>query len=414
MSEVQRPARIFYGWVIVGLTFITQFVTMGLAYYSLGVYIKPLSESLAVDRVDIAWAVSIQAIVAAVISPLAGRWYAQYSTRTLLMIGTALLAGGFVLLSQITNVWQLYLLFGGVVGIALVLLGVIPSNMLLANWFVARRGTAMGISQFGITISATVLVPVVTWIVLNYDWQTAFAACGIGAFIILTPLILRFAVRMPQDIGLHADGALHSPPVPDTSQHEQWTLRRALRNRDIWAMTMAVGPCYFGIAAIVLSLPAHVTDLGISALDAASVVAVTTFMGALAKPLFGTLSDFVSPRLALAVSILLQFIGVGMLLPADNLLLLSAAGACFGLGYGAVAPLWSMLLSKRFGTHTFAQVMGANMAMLMPFNIGGLPLTNYIFKITGSYLPAFAILLAGYVIAAIALSRFRTTAAEAV
>ena len=122
-----------------------------------------------------------------------------------------------------------------------------------------------------------------------------------------------------------------------------------------------------------------------------------------------------------------------MLLPADNLLLLSAAGACFGLGYGAVAPLWSMLLSKRFGTHTFAQVMGANMAMLMPFNIGGLPLTNYIFKITGSYLPAFAILLVGYVIAAIAgaadqrarrdherviaaiaLSRFRTTAVEAV
>ena len=61
------------------------------------------------------------------------------------------LMAGFLLLSQITSLWQLYLLYGGLVGVGMVFLGTIPANMLLANWFAERRGTAMGISQFGIT-----------------------------------------------------------------------------------------------------------------------------------------------------------------------------------------------------------------------------------------------------------------------
>lgn len=403
-------SHLFYGWIIVAFTFVLQFVSIGLAYYSLSVYLKPLSEALNADRFEIALAMSIQSIVVALLSPVAGRLYATRSIKLLLLTGTAAMASGLLLLSQITAVWQLYLLFGGVMGVGLVLLGVIPCNMLLANWFHRRRGTAMGISQFGITISATVLVPLVTWVLLQYGWETAFAVCGLGALIVLTPLILTMAVRSPEERNLFPDGASEPPEELVSDQDHDWTTLRAIKHRDVWALTLVVGPCYLGIAAVVLSLPSHITDIGISAMDAAGVVAVTTLLGAIAKPLFGTLSDFFNKKLVLASSVALQFAGVSVLLVADDLTTLNIAGACFGLGYGGVATLWSVMLSVRFGRAAFAKVMGANMPMLLPFNIFGLPLAAYVYESAGSYIPAFTGLLGGYVVAWIALALFRMEA----
>jgi hypothetical protein len=82
---------------------------------------------------------------------------------------------------------------------------------------------------------------------------------------------------------------------------------------------------------------------------------------------------------------------------------LSLSGALFGLGYGGIAPLWSLLLVERFGLADFAQVMGAAMPLTMPFSLIGLPLTTFVFEVTGSYTPAFTFLLIGYAVAAVSL-----------
>ena len=231
--DMARPP-LFYGWIIVAFTFVLQFVCMGLAYYAFGVYLKPMTEVLDTDRFYVALTLSIQSVFVAVLSPLAGRFFARFDVRWLLTLGVGALTAGFLLLSQISALWQLYVLYGGLVGLGLVLLGTIPSNMLLANWFAQRRGTAMGISQFGITISATVLVPVVTWLLLSYGWQISFIVCGIGAAVLLLPAIWLFAVRSPEDMGLHPDGRA-APLAPEPFDAVEWTwtvpsLRRCPRH----------------------------------------------------------------------------------------------------------------------------------------------------------------------------------------
>ena len=397
----------FYaGWMIVGFTFVVQFVAVGLCYYAFGAYLKPLAEALDADRFAIALTLSIQSIVVAVLSPIAGRMLSQYSIRLVMFIGVASLAIGFLLLSQITAVWQLYILFGGVVAIGMVALGTIPCNTLLANWFEKRRGTAMGISQFGITISATVIVPGVTWVIYNYDWQTSFIVCGLAAVVILVPTIWRFAIMTPEEVGLHPDGA-PTPSATAAEVAEQWSFARALKTRDIWLVTLIIGPCFMGIASVVLALPSHAIDLGLEPVQGASIVAFTTLLGAIAKPLFGTLADHVPKRAAVALAVALQAAGVATLISVDSYLGLVVAGCLFGLGYGGIAPLWSVMLATQFGRASFAQVMGANMPLLMPFNILGLPLTAWVFETTGSYIPAFTGLLGGYVVVAIALATFR-------
>lgn len=396
----------FYGWIIVAFTFVLQFVAMGLSYYAFGVYLKPMTEVLDTDRFYVALTLSFQSILVAVLSPVAGRAFARLDVRWLLTLGTASLMAGFLLLSQITSLWQLYFLFGGLVGIGLVLLGTIPCNMLLANWFAQRRGTAMGISQFGITISATVLVPVVTWLMLTYGWQMSFIVCGIGAAVLLLPIIWLFAIRGPEDVGLHPDGRA-TPLAPEPFDGVQWTVVRALGNRDFWFIALTMGPCFMGIASVVLAMPSHATDLGLTAMQASSVVAVTTFMGALAKPTFGMLADHFNQRVVVASAILLQAFGVAVLLFATDQMTLSAGGFLFGLGYGGMAPLWSVLIAERFGRAAFASAMGAMMPMIMPFNIVGLPLATLIFDTTGSYLPVFYVHLVGYLFALLAVLMLR-------
>ena len=91
--------RLFYGWIIVGFTFIVQFVTIGLCYYAFSVYLKPLSENLGVDRFEISLALSIQVIVVGLLSPVAGRLFAQKPLKPLLFLGAGCLATSFLGLS---------------------------------------------------------------------------------------------------------------------------------------------------------------------------------------------------------------------------------------------------------------------------------------------------------------------------
>ena len=94
-------------------------------------------------------------------------------------------------------------------------------------------------------------------------------------------------------------------------------------------------------------------------------VSVTTVCGAFAKPGFGILTDYFNTRLVFGFSILFQFVGLLILVNSVSLTGLMVGGGLFGLGYGAVSPLWAILLADLFGRESFAQVMGAMMPLTM-------------------------------------------------
>jgi len=392
------------GWSVVASTGTAQFVSIGIGYYTFGVYLKPLAEALGENRFWISLALSMQTLLMALLGPFVGRLLSEYSIRALMSSGALMLAAGLLICSQATSLWHLYLGFGVVVSVGVILTGNLPCNVILANWFKRRRGMAIGTSQFGLTISGAVLVPLAAFIVVNYGWRTSFVVFALIAPVVLLPLIWKFAIRSPEDVGLYPDGDETPPdPEPHAAGAVDWSFRKAVRVGDIWLISLIAGPCYMAVAAVVIALPSHGTDLGLTPLQASTPVLVTTLFGAIAKPLVGALSDILSKRLVVAVAIALQVLGIGLLLTADDVMTLSIAGGLFGLGYGGIAPLWSLLLAQRFGLTDFARVMGAAMPLTMPFSLIGLPLTTFVYETSGSYLPAFGFLLVGYVVAGASL-----------
>lgn len=286
--------------------------------------------------------------------------------------------------------------------------GPLPNNALLANWFVKRRGTAMGISQFGLTISGTILVPAATWLILEFGWRTTVQLMSVTVPLILLPLIFFMVIKTPEERGLLPDGASSADSDPEAGvDRELWTMGRAARDRRIWLLTLIIGPSFMSITAILLSIHSHATDLGLTAMQASSVVAAMTFSGAIAKPLFGMIADYYNKRLVMAASLLLQIAGVTCIIFMQDYLGLIFAGMVFGLGFGAVMPLWSILLGAMFGRRAFARIMGFMAPLILPFTLLGFPYTTFVFERTGSYLPAYTTLIGAFVVAAVALMFLR-------
>ena len=401
--------RFFFGWAIVGFTFAANFLSAGALFYSFSALLKPLAEALNADRFPISIALSLQLAIGALAGPWVGRRVAERSIRALMMAGAALALLGFLAMSQARSIWHLYLSFSLVLGVAGALLGAVPNNTLLANWFDRRRGLALGISGFGLSLSGTAIVPLTSWLVLEYGWRVAVSSFGLVICMVLVPLAWRFAIKQPQDLGMQPDNADPAPPAPagPLSDASQWRMARALRDRRIWHLVGIVGPSYMGIGAVIQTLHSHITDLGLSAMQASSAVAITTLAAAVAKPLFGLLADCINKRLALAISLACQIAGLTLVLFAGSQASLMAAGLVFGLGYGAVNPLWSVLLIAMFGRQAFPRAMGTTNPLIMPFIIAGFPFSAYLFDISGSYASAFWTMLAGFGLALALLALLR-------
>ena len=162
-----------------------------------------------------------------------------------------------------------------------------------------------------------------------------------------------------------------------------------------------------GISAVLLSLHSHLTDSGLSAMRASSVVAAMTFAGAVAKPLFGILSDYLSKQWVTFASIVFMFLGVAGIITSTHFTFVLLAAASFGLGYGAQMPLFNILIATLFGQRSFARMVGIMGPIMLPFNLLGLPLSTLTYETFGSYSPAYAVILALYVVAAVALFGLR-------
>ena len=412
-ASIPRRRGYFFGWNVIGFSLVAQFLTMGTLFYAFGPLLKPLSEALDASRFEISLALSIQSLVAALAGPWVGRVVAERSIRALMLAGAGLLLLGFLGMGQVRNVWQLYLTYGLVLGFAMAFAGPIPTNTLLANWFDRHRGTAFGIAGIGISASGTVVIPVTSWMVLEYGWREAVSSFGIVAFVALAPLVWFFAVKRPEDRGLLPDNAEPAvEPEPDPGAQypasaRYWSFGRAIRDRRIWHLVLIVGTSFLGIGGVLLALHSHMTDIGLSPMQAASVMAVLTFMAALAKPLFGVAADHLNKRLTMAISLCCQIVGVALIMVVDTQFALTLSAVVFGLGYGAVSPLWSVLLSAMFGREAFARVLGVMSPLTTPFMLAGMPFTTFVYETTGSYLPAFGVLIGGFIVSLVALSMLR-------
>jgi MFS family permease len=146
LTSARSSSRVFYGWRIVAVCFITHCLNVGTVFYAFGVFFRPLSAEFGWTRAATSWGFSLAAVLGAFYAILIGRLVDRHGPRPVQLFGVALLGIGFLVLAATRSLAQFYLAMALPVALGSAALGPVSSNTAVARWFVKNRGTALGIS----------------------------------------------------------------------------------------------------------------------------------------------------------------------------------------------------------------------------------------------------------------------------
>ena len=235
-----QRARIFYGWVIVGVTFVTMAIGVN-ARTAFSLLFSPILDEFGWDRGVTAGAFSFGFLVSAAMSPMIGRLMDRYGPRLVMEMGVLLMAGGLLLAPLTSQPWHLYLTIGVLVGGGSICLGYSGQSLFLPNWFIRKRGLAIGIAFAGVGIGSVTVLPWFQSMIEGAGWRIACVSLGIVVLLVLAPINLLLRKR-PEDMGLKPDGdefqdAANAPlsnVVDQAWASVDWTLARAIRTARFW------------------------------------------------------------------------------------------------------------------------------------------------------------------------------------
>lgn len=383
----------FYGWWIVAATFVIGFLVAGGTVNALGVLVKPIAESLDVGRAELGAVVTVKLLVNALLSPWVGALLATRSIRGIMLVGAVAMGLGLATASLAQSLWPVYLGLGVLAGVASTAALFLPCIALVSNWFTRLRGRALGLATLGPTLSGAVIPVVLSLLVDEVGWRTSLLLAAAVATVILLPVIWFFVLDRPEDRGQFPDGDPATPPTPEAESDETWTIRRAVRSRDVWLVVGTIGTANFAVVAMLVHLIPYATDTGLSGERAALVFSVMTLMGALGGPLFGTLADYLSIKRLLIASMLCQFAAVLLFAELEGQLGLSLAAGTLGLGFGGLMPLVTLTVGRMFGVASLTRIMGLATPLSLLFYAPAAPLTGYLYDTQGNYELALQVLL---------------------
>lgn len=409
--EAARPPVVregFIGWRMVGIAFTVDFVAVGFFFYSYGVFLKPIAAALSGSRFAIALALSIANVVGALLAPFIGRALDRLPIRRIMIVGAFSVAAGFTALSQMTELWHLYLVMGTLLAAGMSMMGNIASAKLVSNWFIEARGRALGIATIGISLSGMVMPGVATWLISAVGWRGGFGVYAAATVAVVVPMVALFVIDRPEDVGQRPDGGRGGDGSGDELQLDRpWRTRELLRNWNFWVIAVPFSLAFSSLSAVLIHMVPYASDSGIPLYRAALIASIAAGAGALGKPIFGHLIDRVDARLAIGTSLFGQLVGLVLFLEGTGFAWMLVAGVVFGFSMGGVVPLHGAVTARAFGRFSFGKALGLLRPVQIPIHMIGPPLAGWIFDSTGSYDAAFQIFVGFYAVAIAAIGWLR-------
>ncbi len=385
--ETQQKS--IHGYFIVGSAFIIMIVSWGL-YVVYGVFFNSFLEEFGWSRALTSGAYSLSSIVSGVLGIVMGGLTDRFGPRLVVTFCGVLLGVGYFLMSQIHSVWQLYFFFGVVVGIGMSGLWV-PLMSTIARWFTGRRSLMTGIVISGLTIGQMIGPPVISRLIIEYQWRKSYMILGIAALIAIV-LVAQLLKRPPRVQEKAADNAEKNNVLGSSDASRALSLKQAANTVQFWQVVM-VFFCFGFIAyGLMVHLVPHITRLGISDINAANVLAVNGGIGIVGNFLLGgIIGDRIGNRKAFIMGYILAVVALVWLVPVKELWMLYLFAIVFGLALGAMGTSESPLVARLFGLTSHGLIYGA---MGLGFTFGGAvgPVTiGYICDVTDSYQNAFIV-----------------------
>lgn len=354
--QATQTNRLFYGWVVVGITVVVLLVSAGIRAAP-GVLIVPLNEDTGWSRTLIASAVSVGLLLFGFAGPLAGWMVDRLGSRTVMIAGLVLISGAMVASALMQEPWQMLLFWGGVSGLGTGLVGAVLGTAVANRWFQARRGLVLGIFGAATSAGQLLFLPGIVALTDGIGWRgVSYVLAGLAA--VLIPLVALLMRDQPADVGVLPYGMTEAPVITNRPS-AQAVMGAAVRSPTFWLLTGTFFICGASSNGVVgTHFVPHAVDHGMTQTIAAGALAlmgVMNFIGTLGS---GYLTDRFDPRILLACYY--GFRGISLLfLPLVNEPVgLAVFAVLFGLDYIATVPPTSALVADTFGRANAGTVFG--------------------------------------------------------
>ena len=204
----QEKGGIFYGWYMVAVCFVVNFVIFGIAVNTFAAYITPIDMDPKLDwRVDqISLAMMLAAFAMGLVAPFIGGLIDRVGVRWVMAAGATMVGVGSLLLSGAQTLNQFYAIYA-MAGVGQACATVIPISLVISNWFDVKRGRALGIVMTGTGLGAMVMIKITGWIIVAWGWRTSYFIMG-WIILLMVPLELLFIRTRPSDMGMLPDGGI--------------------------------------------------------------------------------------------------------------------------------------------------------------------------------------------------------------
>lgn len=368
-----------YGWVIVAVLAVTMTIASG-ARFLFGVVLKPVSEQFGWDRAQLTGAVMASMIVISICQPLVGILVDRIGPKKILVAGLLLLGLALIPLSMVTELWQIYLVYGLVMPLGLAAASPVLSTAIVGRWFQAKRGLAMSIATSGSAFGQLLIVPIATWIMVLSDWEMTYRIQAIAILAVSVPLSAILLRDNP------AAGT-----VTAREDQEGMTLREAISNPAFWILGFGFIVCGWTMAFPNTHFLAYADDMGMSVLHAANAISVTAIFSIVGSVLLGMAADRYDRSYVLALTYALRGLAflLLILLPGGNLIYLY--GLVLGISWTATTPLTAAIAADRYGPRHLGLIFGSLFTFMnIGFGVGSF-LDGVIFEYFGGYNGALAI-----------------------
>lgn len=406
--QLFRSRSFFYGWIIVGIFFMVEMVIYGIRY-SFSVFYLSILDEFGWSRAGTVGIFSLNIIIYGLMAPFSGGLADKFGPKKIVPVGTLMITLGMIACSMASEIWHFYILFGVIIAMGTCFAGWSQFAPILADWFVKRRATALGIVTAGFGL-CFLLSFFTEFLILNLGWKGAFVILGVLPTLIISPLTVLFVKSKPEELGLLPDGASSSSDpivksemavIEGECSPTDLTLTEAIKTSRFWMIFLAQF-FFWGLGAnmILAHQVAFIHDIGYSTVFAASVLGLYGVLYAV-----GNLFGFISDKLGRETTF--TFGSIGMV--AAMFLLVTTRDVAspwkiytyvvlFGFCMGINTPTLNAIPPDLFQGRSFGAINGL---LMLGFGLGGALgpwFGGYIFDRIGTYLPAFYVAILAFIV----------------
>lgn len=349
-------SKFYYGYVIVLLSFLALFASMGIRG-TFGTYVTPWESTFGVNRISVSFVSFTSLVVYGLSIVAAGRLSDRWGPRKVLSTGIFILGICMAASYFATVIWQLMILYGVLASIGFGFVSNVTVSVAIVRWFKKRQGLMISFIVLGMAAGPMIFAPMNIYLIDWIGWRWMFVIYGMVYVLIFAPLYL-FLFKNQPDSDSGVEGSV-SRPLNKAPEKAGASAMSILGQPVTWLLIIPYVICGFTDIGLIQT---HLVPLGenreFSNTTMADVMVLYGVFNIIGTVGVGYLADLLSSKKILFFLYSLRIVGLLLLSFTSDAFWLFFFAAMYGFTDIATIAPFTMLCNKIYGVERMGSAFG--------------------------------------------------------